>query len=142
MPKIVLEGFDSTWGRNSDNQDKIRAWFGDAANWVGLSDQLTKKLGAETFKNVKLTYKEVTFSTNAVKTPTVTFTVEAQDGYTLDNSANEISLVVRVLYNRGSENVIQLPRQGASSSAAPRGATVNDANVKAKVNVYLNYTDI
>ncbi|MFL0991163.1 hypothetical protein ACJOMI_03820, partial [Mycoplasmopsis synoviae] len=36
MPKIVLEGFDSTWGRNSDNQDKIRAWFGDAANWAGL----------------------------------------------------------------------------------------------------------
>ncbi|MFL1037888.1 hemagglutinin, partial [Mycoplasmopsis synoviae] len=58
MPKIVLEAFDSTWGRNSDNQDKIRAWFGDAANWPGLSDQLTKKLGAERFKNVKLTLKE------------------------------------------------------------------------------------
>ncbi|MFL1058609.1 hemagglutinin, partial [Mycoplasmopsis synoviae] len=27
-------------------------------------------------------------------------------------------------------------------SAAPRGATVNDANVKANVNVYLNYTGL
>ncbi|WP_369024372.1 hemagglutinin [Mycoplasmopsis synoviae] len=142
MPKIVLEGFDSTWGRNSDNQDKIRAWFGDAANWAGLSDQLTKKLGAERFKNVKLTFKEASFSTNAVKTPTVKFTVEAKDGYTLDNSANEISLVIRVLYNRGSENVIQLPTQGASPSAAPSNSSVDDAKVKAKVNVYLNYTDI
>ncbi|SYV92759.1 Uncharacterised protein [Mycoplasmopsis synoviae] len=35
-----------------------------------------------------------------------------------------------------------MPTQGASSSAAPRGATVNDAKAKAKVNVYLNYTDI
>ncbi|AWL84471.1 hemagglutinin [Mycoplasmopsis synoviae] len=140
MPKIVLTDFDKTWEQNSENERKIRKWFDNAANWEGLSDQLTKKLGAERFKNVKLTYKEVTFSTNAVKTPTVTFTVEAQDGYTLDNSANEISLVVRVLYNRGSESTIQLPTQGASSSAAPRGATVNDPNVKSKVNVYLNYT--
>ncbi|MFL1037859.1 hemagglutinin, partial [Mycoplasmopsis synoviae] len=101
---------------------KIRKWFDNAANWEGLSDQLTKKLGAERFKNVKLTYKELTFSTNAVKTPTVTFTVEAQDGYTVDNSGNEISLVVRVLYNGGSESTIQLPTQGASCSGAPRGA--------------------
>ncbi|UBX99383.1 hemagglutinin [Mycoplasmopsis synoviae] len=142
MPKIVLEGFDKTWEQNSEeNERKIRKWFDNAANWVGLSDQLTKKLGAERFKNVKLTYKEVTFSTNAVKTPTVTFTVEAQDGYTLDNSANEISLVVRVLYNRGSENVIQLPRQGALSSAAPNNAkNANDKRTKRTVNVYLNYT--
>ncbi|AKB10988.1 hypothetical protein VY93_01240 [Mycoplasmopsis synoviae ATCC 25204] len=142
MPKIVLEGFDKTWEQNSEeNERKIRKWFDNAANWVGLSDQLTKKLGAERFKNVKLTYKEVTFSTNAVKTPTVTFTVEAQDGYTLDNSANEISLVVRVLYNRGSENVIQLPTQGASSSAAPAGSTPsNNAAVIRDVNVYMNYT--
>ncbi|UBX99379.1 hemagglutinin [Mycoplasmopsis synoviae] len=143
MPKIVLTDFDKTWEQNSEeNERKIRKWFDNAANWVGLSDQLTKKLGAERFKNVKLTFKEASFSSDNIKTPTVTFTVEAQDGYTLDNSANEISLVVRVLYNRGSESTIQLPTQGASSSAAPRGATVNDANVKAKVNVYLNYTDI
>ncbi|MFA7713167.1 hemagglutinin [Mycoplasmopsis synoviae] len=147
MPKIVLEGFDSTWRENSANQTKIREWFREAANWAGLSDQLTKKLEAERFKNVKLTYKEVTFSTNAIKTPTVKFTVKAKEGYTLttgDNaSGTEISLVVRVLYNRGSENVIQLPTQRVSSSAAPGNTmTPNNAAVIKNVNVYLNYTDI
>ncbi|WP_308506931.1 hemagglutinin [Mycoplasmopsis pullorum] len=146
MPKIVLTDFDKTWEQNSEeNERKIRKWFDNAANWAGLSDQLTKKLGAERFKNVKLTYKEVTFSTNAIKTPTVTFTVAAKEGYTLitgDNaSGTEISLVVRVLYNRGSENVIQLPTQGASASAVPNKTTkVNDENVLRTVNVYLNYT--
>ncbi|SYV92724.1 Uncharacterised protein [Mycoplasmopsis synoviae] len=33
-----------------------------------------------------------------------------------------------------------MPTQGASSSAAPSNSSVDDANVKAKVNVYLNYT--
>ncbi|MFL1038972.1 hemagglutinin, partial [Mycoplasmopsis synoviae] len=42
MPKIVLDNFDSSWVQNSENERKIRAWFGDAANWAGLSDQLTK----------------------------------------------------------------------------------------------------
>ncbi|WP_369024369.1 hemagglutinin [Mycoplasmopsis synoviae] len=146
MPKIVLEGFDSRWRENSENQRKIREWFREASNWAGLSDQLTKKLGAERFKNVKLTFKEASFSGDDIKTPTVKFTVKAKEGYTLttgDNaSATKISLVVRVLYNRGSENVIQLPTQGASPSAAPSNSSVDDANVKAKVNVYLNYTDI
>ncbi|MFL1005870.1 hypothetical protein ACJOMN_03995, partial [Mycoplasmopsis synoviae] len=49
MPKIVLDNFDSSWAQNSENERKIRAWFGDAANWAGLSDQLSKKLGAERF---------------------------------------------------------------------------------------------
>ncbi|AAZ43628.1 hypothetical protein [Mycoplasmopsis synoviae] len=145
MPKIVLDNFDKTWEQNSEeNERKIREWFDNAANWVGLSDQLTKKLGAERFKNVKLTFKEASFSGDDIKTPTVKFTVAAKEGYTLttgDNaSATEISLVVRVLYNRGSENVIQLPTQGASASAVPSNSSVNDAKVKAKVNVYLNYT--
>ncbi|WP_369021665.1 hypothetical protein [Mycoplasmopsis synoviae] len=146
MPKIVLEGFDKTWEQNSENERKIRAWFDNAINWAGLSEQLTKKLGAERFKNVKLTYKEVTFSTNVVKTPNVTFTVSAKEGYTLvdsgeNASATEISLVVRVLYNRGSESTIQMPTQGVSSSAAPGNTTEpNNATVIKNVNVYLNYT--
>ncbi len=80
MPKIVLDNFDSSWtnANNSDNQNKIKAWFGHAANWEGLSDQLTKKLGAERFKNVKLTFKEASFSSDNIKTPTVTFTVAAK----------------------------------------------------------------
>ncbi|AAZ43663.1 hypothetical protein [Mycoplasmopsis synoviae] len=145
MPKIVLTDFDKTWEQNSENERKIRKWFDNAANWVGLSDQLTKKLGAERFKNVKLTYKEVTFSTNAVKTPTVTFTVEAQDGYTLaegqDASAQEISLVVIVLYNPDNESTIQMPTQGAYYTAAPSDANAdNPASAIKNVNVYLNYT--
>ncbi|MFL1037845.1 hypothetical protein ACJOMK_05130, partial [Mycoplasmopsis synoviae] len=36
MPKIVLNNFDKTWGQNTANQDKIKAWFGDPANWAGL----------------------------------------------------------------------------------------------------------
>ncbi|AAZ43672.2 putative phase-variable hemagglutinin [Mycoplasmopsis synoviae 53] len=146
MPKVVLTDFDSSWAQNSENQTKIREWFATASNWAGLSDQLTKKLGAERFKNVKLTYKEVTFSTNAVKTPTVKFTVKAKEGYTLvdsgeNASATEISLVVRVLYNRDDESTIQLPTQGASASAVPNNTTmVSDPNVLRTVNVYLNYT--
>ncbi|WVH36845.1 hypothetical protein SE856_01130 [Mycoplasmoides gallisepticum] len=147
MPKIVLDNFDSSWtnANNSDNQNKIKAWFGHAANWEGLSDQLTKKLGAERFKNVKLTFKEASFSSDNIKTPTVTFTVAAKEGYTLaegqDASAQEISLVVRVLYNRDDESTIQLPTQGASSSAAPNNTMKpNDDEVIKKVNVYLNYT--
>ncbi|WP_041351894.1 hypothetical protein [Mycoplasmopsis synoviae] len=148
MSKIVLDNFDKTWEQNSENERKIREWFREASNWAGLSDQLTKKLGAERFKNVKLTYKEVTFSGDDIKTPTVTFTVAAKEGYTLvdsgeNASATEISLVVRVLYNRGSESTIQMPIQGASSSAAPGNTkTPNNATVIKNVNVYLNYTDI
>ncbi|UBX97226.1 hemagglutinin [Mycoplasmopsis synoviae] len=144
MPKIVLEAFDSTWRENSANQTKIREWFREASNWASLSDQLTKKLGAERFKNVKLTFKNATFVGTNIKTPTVKFTVKAKEGYTLttgDNaSATEISLVVRVLYNRGSESTIQMPTQGASSSAAPNTASAdNPASAIKNVNVYLNY---
>ncbi|MBD5788931.1 VlhA.4.02 variable lipoprotein family protein [Mycoplasma synoviae GX11-T] len=50
MPKIVLEGFDSRWTNDSANQTKIKAWFGDAVNWEGLSDQLTKNLEQKNLK--------------------------------------------------------------------------------------------
>ncbi|WP_318026347.1 hypothetical protein [Mycoplasmopsis synoviae] len=149
MPKIVLEGFDKTWGQNSENEGKIRAWFGDAANWAGLSDQLTKKLGAERFKNVVLSNPQIIFedvrllTRGSVKFPKVTFTVAAKDGYQLasgEGTSTTLELKIRVLYSSSDPNALLLPYQGASSSAAPRGATVNDPNVKSKVNVYLNYT--
>ncbi|MFL1028570.1 hypothetical protein ACJOMT_04065, partial [Mycoplasmopsis synoviae] len=82
MPKIVLTDFDKTWEQNLENERKIREWFREASNWAGLSDQLTKKLGAETFKNVKLTFKSARFSTDPAKVPTVTFTVAAKEGHT------------------------------------------------------------
>ncbi|WP_225587961.1 hypothetical protein [Mycoplasmopsis synoviae] len=148
MPKIVLDNFDSSWAQNSENERKIRAWFGDAANWEGLSDQLTKKLGAERFKNVvlsnpQITVEDVMLSSGSVKFPKVTFTVAAKDGYQLasgEGTTTTLELKIRVLYSSSDPNALLLPYQGASSSAAPRGATVNDANVKVNVNVYLNYT--
>ncbi|MFL0980051.1 hypothetical protein ACJOMQ_03645, partial [Mycoplasmopsis synoviae] len=145
MPKIVLTDFDKTWEQNLENERKIREWFREASNWAGLSDQLTKKLGAETFKNVKLTFKSARFSTDPAKVPTVTFTVAAKEGHTLttgDNaSATEISLVVRVLYNRDDKSTIQLPTQGAYYTTAPSDANAdNPASAIKNVNVYLNYT--
>ncbi|WP_369027517.1 hypothetical protein [Mycoplasmopsis synoviae] len=149
MPKIVLEGFDSTWRENSEeNERKIRAWFDNAINWAGLSDQLTKKLGVERFKNVVLsnptiTVEDVMLSSGSVKFPKVTFRVAAKDGYQLasgEGTSTTLELKIRVLYSSSNPNALLLPYQEASSSAAPRGAIINDANVKANVNVYLNYT--
>ncbi|MEX0364347.1 hemagglutinin, partial [Mycoplasmopsis synoviae] len=68
---------------------------------------------------------------------------EAKPGYELTQPTTDpkqISLTIRVLYSSQESNQNLLTIQGASSSAAPRNATVNDANVKANVNVYLNYT--
>ncbi|SYV92791.1 Uncharacterised protein, partial [Mycoplasmopsis synoviae] len=45
-----------------------------------------------------------------------------------------------MLYTSADATENALRYQGASSSTAPGSPTVNDANVKAKVNVYLNYT--
>ncbi|MFA7700241.1 hypothetical protein ABC604_03625, partial [Mycoplasmopsis synoviae] len=148
MPKIVLTDFDSSWAQNSENERKIREWFDNAVNWAGLSDQLTKKLGVERFKNVVLSnpqiiFEDVRLSSASVKFPKVTFRVAAKDGYQLasgEGTSTTLELKIRVLYSSSNPNALLLPYQGASSSAAPRGATVNDANVKANVNVYLNYT--
>ncbi|MFA7728957.1 hemagglutinin, partial [Mycoplasmopsis synoviae] len=69
MPKIVVDdGYvEDTEENNKENnkntnQKKLEAWFGDAANWAGLEDQLTKRLGSDKFKNVKLTYTSVTLT--------------------------------------------------------------------------------
>ncbi|MFA7699561.1 hemagglutinin [Mycoplasmopsis synoviae] len=156
MPRIVVEGYQPAGhGSNKEahettnqNQEKLQNWFNAHANWEKLSEQLTKKLGADKFKNVVLTspmvsYEEVTVNSNTWKNPKVTFTVEAKPGYELTQPTTDpkqISLTIRVLYSSQESNQNLLTIQGASPSAAPRGATVNDANVKANVNVYLNYT--
>ncbi|MBD5789045.1 phase-variable hemagglutinin, partial [Mycoplasma synoviae GX11-T] len=145
MPKIVLTDFDKTWGQNTANQTKIREWFREASNWAGLSEQLTKKLGVERFKNVVLSQPNVTFEIinwngQTWRVPTVTFNLAAKEGYELIGSTNTIALKIRVVYDSNDANAILFPIQGASSSAAPSNSSVNDANVKAKVNVYLNYT--
>ncbi|MFL1058625.1 hemagglutinin, partial [Mycoplasmopsis synoviae] len=88
MPKIVLTDFDSSWAQNSENERKIREWFDNAVNWAALSDQLTKKLGVERFKNVVLSnpqiiFEEVRLSSASVKFLKVSFRVAAKNGYQL-----------------------------------------------------------
>ncbi|WP_225606975.1 hemagglutinin [Mycoplasmopsis synoviae] len=114
-----------------------------------LSEQLTKKLGADKFKNVTLTnpqvsYEEVTVNSNAWKNPKVTFNIQAKPGYQLTEPTTEesqISLSIRVLYSSQESNQNLLTIQGASPTAAPNNTTmVSDPNVLRTVNVYLNYT--
>ncbi|MFL0973634.1 hemagglutinin [Mycoplasmopsis synoviae] len=154
MPKIVVPTYEPDTTGNSKatheeaNKTKLEAWFTNSANWAGLEDQLTKKLGADKFKNVVLTaptvsYEEVTVNTNTWKNPKVTFSIQAKPGYQLTEpttNPKQISLTIRVLYENQTSTQNLLTIQGASPSAAPRRAIVNDAKVKAKVNVYLNYT--
>ncbi|WP_391516871.1 hypothetical protein [Mycoplasmoides gallisepticum] len=154
MPKIVVEGYQPAGhGSNKDtnettNREKLKAWFGKESNWTGLSEQLTKKLGAERFKNIKLTFKDVIYETistgSDVKIPKVTFTVAAKDGYQLGNekgTTTTLELKIRVLYTSQNQTQNALKYQGVSFSREPsQTRTINDANVKANVNVYLNYT--
>ncbi|WP_050703136.1 hypothetical protein [Mycoplasmopsis synoviae] len=108
MPKIVLDNFDSGWTQNTANQDKIKAWFREASNWAGLSDQLIKKLGADKFKNVVLSNPQIIFeyvrllTSESVKFPKVTFRVAAKDGYQLasgEGTSTTLELKIRVLYS-------------------------------------------
>ncbi|MEX0364411.1 hemagglutinin, partial [Mycoplasmopsis synoviae] len=74
-----------------------------------LSEQLTKKLGADKFKNVTLSSPTVTYETIStsrdVRIPKVTFTLQGKDGYILqtDNGAtSSLTLSIRVLYTSAS----------------------------------------
>ncbi|AAZ43639.1 hypothetical protein [Mycoplasmopsis synoviae] len=105
-------------------------------------------MGADKFKNVVLTaptvsYEKVTVGKYTWKNPKVTFNIQAKPGYQLTEpttNSKQISLTIRVLYENQASTQNLLTIQGASSSAAPSGSSVDDANVKANVNVYLNYT--
>ncbi|MFL0973806.1 hemagglutinin, partial [Mycoplasmopsis synoviae] len=75
--------------------------------------------------------------------PKVTFDVTQKEGYELHSGSEfsqSLTMVISVLYTTQSPNANVLQMQGASSSAAPRNATVNDPNVRTKVSVYVNYT--
>ncbi len=156
MPKIVVEGYQPTsHGRNKENdettnqnQEKLQNWFNDPANWEKLSEQLTKKLGADKFKNVVLTaptvsYEEVTVNSNTWKNPKVTFNIQAKPGYQLTEPTTEesqISLSIRVLYSSQESNQNLLTIQWASPTAASNTASAdNPASAIKNVNVYLNY---
>ncbi|WP_306822647.1 hemagglutinin [Mycoplasmopsis synoviae] len=159
MPKIVVQGYqadgyvatgagDNKTANEAANLEKLKTWFDIPANWEKLSEQLTKKLGSDKFKNVVLTaptvsYEEVTVNSNTWKNPKVTFNIQAKPGYQLTQPTTDpkqISLTIRVLYSSQESNQNLLTIQGASPTAAPSNSSVDDANVKAKVNVYLNYT--
>ncbi|MFL1038888.1 hemagglutinin, partial [Mycoplasmopsis synoviae] len=103
--------------------------FNISSNWEILSEQLTKKLGADKFKNVTLSSSTVTYETIStgrdVRIPKVTFTVAAKDGYNLTKPTGEtkqISLSIRVLYTSQNQTKNALRYQGVSFSAAPNGA--------------------
>ncbi|MFL1059719.1 hemagglutinin, partial [Mycoplasmopsis synoviae] len=95
----------------------IREWFDNAVNWAGLSDQLTKKLGVERFKNVVLSNPQIIFvdvrlSSASVKFPKVTFRVAAKDGYQLgsgEGTWTTLQLKIRVLYSSSKPNALLLP---------------------------------
>ncbi|MFA7701771.1 hypothetical protein ABC576_03150 [Mycoplasmopsis synoviae] len=154
MPKIVVDDYVADGEGNGKatheeaNKTKLQNWFKAPANWKKLSEQLTKKLGVDKFKNVTLTnpivtYEEVTVNSNTWKNPKVTFNIQAKPGYQLTQPTTDpkqISLTIRVLYSSQESNQNLLTIQGASPTAAPSNSSVDDANVKAKVNVYLNYT--
>ncbi|MFL1048040.1 hemagglutinin, partial [Mycoplasmopsis synoviae] len=68
MPKIVVSGYEADGAgvnkaqHEEANKTKLQQWFATESNWEKLSEQLTKKLGADKFKNVKLTYKSITLT--------------------------------------------------------------------------------
>ncbi|MFL0973836.1 hemagglutinin, partial [Mycoplasmopsis synoviae] len=100
--------------------------FDTPANWEKLSEQLTKKLGANKFKNVVLTASTVSYEDGGSNTriPKVTFTLQGKEGYELqtDNGAtSSLTLSIRVLYISDDATQNALRYQGTSSSAAPSG---------------------
>ncbi|ULL02625.1 hypothetical protein [Mycoplasmopsis synoviae] len=152
IPKIVVQGYQADGAGNGKatheaaNRPLLQQWFETPANWEKLSEQLTKKLGSDKFKNVVLTAPTVSYEDGGSNTriPKVTFTLQGKDGYILqtDNGAtSSLTLSIRVLYTSASSTQNALRYQGASSSAAPSGAnTADHAKTIKDVNVYLNYT--
>ncbi|WP_041351909.1 hypothetical protein [Mycoplasmopsis synoviae] len=129
------------------NGEILDVWF--AANqdkFTLVADQLTRKLGKDKFKNMvlsnpRITWDELTIPEGTILTPKVTFNLTPKEGYEKATCSLEtVTLTIRNLYKAAAPNTNLFATQGASPSAAPRNATVNDANVKSKVNVYLNYT--
>ncbi|UBX97792.1 hemagglutinin [Mycoplasmopsis synoviae] len=94
-----------------------------------------------TLTNPVISMDELIRSEGRYYTPKVTFNLTPKDGYTLaDNSENTVTLTIRNLYKEANPDTNVFATQGTSFSAVPSGSSVDDANVKANVNVYLNYT--
>ncbi|UBX98442.1 hemagglutinin [Mycoplasmopsis synoviae] len=155
MPKIVVPGYEADGAGNGKatheaaNRPLLQQWFETPANWEKLSEQLTKKLGSDKFKNVVLTaptvsYEKVTVGKYTWKNPKVAFNIQAKPGYELTEpttNPKQISLTIRVLYSSQESNQNLLTIQGAYPTAAPSDANAdNPASAIKNVNVYLNYT--
>ncbi|AKB10995.1 hypothetical protein [Mycoplasmopsis synoviae] len=158
MPKIVVQDYQADGyvaddqGNNraeheAANQKKLEAWFkANQDKFTLVADQLTRKLGEEKFKNMTLSnptisWDEVRFSNRGSNkgylTPKVTFNLAAKDGYTLaEESANTVTLTIKVLYKDSNLTRNVLSTQGAYYTATPS----DNATTIEKVNVYLNYT--
>ncbi|SYV94165.1 Uncharacterised protein, partial [Mycoplasmoides gallisepticum] len=94
-----------------------------------------------TLSDPKISWDESVIKKKTIFTPKVTFTLTPKEGYKkADDSSQTVTLTIRNLYKEADPNKNLFATQGASSSAAPQNSKVDDANVKAKVNVYLNYT--
>ncbi|SYV95240.1 Uncharacterised protein, partial [Mycoplasmoides gallisepticum] len=94
-----------------------------------------------TLSDPKISWDELVMNSKTILTPKVTFTLTPKKGYKkADDSSQTVTLTIRNLYKEADPNKNLFATQGASSSAAPQNSKVDDANVKAKVNVYLNYT--
>ncbi|MFL1038932.1 hemagglutinin, partial [Mycoplasmopsis synoviae] len=67
MPKIVVQVYVAvTTGSSKDtnenaNRPLLQQWFDTPGNWEKLSEQLTKKLGYDKFKNVTLTNPVISY---------------------------------------------------------------------------------
>ncbi|MFN3044952.1 hypothetical protein ACK3C2_03955, partial [Mycoplasmoides gallisepticum] len=163
MPKIVTTALPTTVAQNNREYNEsptgsypfwkkrnaliLTTWFNQNQDKLSLvAEQLTKKLGEEKFKNMtlsdpKISWDELVMNSKTILTPKVTFTLTPKKGYKkADDSSQTVTLTIRNIYKAANPNTNLFATQGTSSSAAPQGSKVDDANVKAKVNVYLNYT--
>ncbi len=132
-------GFDFWKTRNSLI---LTTWFNQNQDKLSLvAEQLTKKLGEEKFKNMTLSNPEISWdevkfsnkgSNKGYLTPKVTFNLAAKDEYILaKESANTVTLTIRVLYKDSNLTRNVLSTQGASSSATPNNAkNANDKTTK------------
>nr|ADF45429.1 phase-variable surface lipoprotein hemagglutinin [Mycoplasmopsis synoviae] len=154
MPKIVVPTYepdtsgDSKATHEDANRPLLEQWFKVNQDKLSLvAEQLTKKLGEEKFKNMTLSnptisWDEVEFSGRRYLTPKATFNLAAKEGYVLaQDSANAVTLTIRVLYKDSNPEVNVFQTQGSSPSATPNNTqNANDETTKRTVNVYLNYT--
>ncbi|MFL1038131.1 hemagglutinin, partial [Mycoplasmopsis synoviae] len=92
--------------------------------------------------NRVITYHHVSTARH-LTIPKVTFTVPPKDGYNLTQptpQTKQITLSITLLYTSQNQTQNPLRYQPLPFSAPPSRSSLDHLNVKAKLNVYLNYT--